>query len=304
MFDNIDACVIFNPVNRFYFTKLETSSGCVILTESEKIFITDFRYIEVAKKALPNYRVVMSERKLFPAVAEELKTLAVCTKQEGGELRLGFEDEFLSVATYAKLKEAIAGIVENAKYVPISRQIALKRAIKTDEEISKVAAAQVVAQKALTKTIASLKVGVTEREAAAELLYEMQCLGADGMSFDTIVAFGAGSAMPHYKTGDRRLEKNDIILVDMGAKMNGYCSDMTRTFCFGDAGKRLEEIHALVLAAQTAALKGIKAGMTGREADSIAREYFKANGYIKEFGHSLGHGIGLEVHETPSLAEL
>lgn len=215
-----------------------------------------------------------------------------------GVTRIGFEDEYLSVSTFTQLKRSLEGI----EFIPVSKQLSLKRAIKTEEEISRIAASQVVAQKALTKAVGNLKPGITEKEFAAEILYEMQMLGADNMSFDIIVAFGANSAMPHYKTGNKKLEKNDMILVDMGAKMNGYCSDMTRTFSIGDVGEQLKELHQLVLEAQLLAIKGIKAGITGREADAIAREFFKANGYDKEFGHSLGHGIGIEVHENPRLS--
>lgn len=290
MFENIEAYLLISDVNRFYFTQLHTSSGCVILTKDEKIFITDFRYIETAKKSLPDYKVVMQSGSLFTAIQEELKRLKVT--------KIGFEDEYLSVAMFTQLKRLLDGV----EFIPVSKQLSLKRAIKTEEEISRIAAAQVVAQKALTKAVNSLRPGITEREFAAEILYEMQMLGADDMSFDIIVAFGANSAMPHYKTGNKKLEKNDIILVDMGAKMNGYCSDMTRTFSIGDVGEKLKELHQLVLEAQLLAIKGIKAGITGREADAIAREFFKANGYDKEFGHSLGHGVGIEVHENPRLS--
>lgn len=290
MFENIDAYLLISDVNRFYFTRLQTSSGCVILTKDQKIFITDFRYIETAKKSLSDYNVILQTGSLFAAIQEEVKKLGVT--------RIGFEDEYLSVSTFTQLKRSLEGI----EFIPVSKQLSLKRAIKTEEEISRIAASQVVAQKALTKAVGNLKPGITEKEFAAEILYEMQMLGADNMSFDIIVAFGANSAMPHYKTGNKKLEKNDMILVDMGAKMNGYCSDMTRTFSIGDVGEQLKELHQLVLEAQLLAIKGIKAGITGREADAIAREFFKANGYDKEFGHSLGHGIGIEVHENPRLS--
>jgi len=292
MYDNFQALLLFNTANRFYFTRFDASNGCCILTADEKIFFTDFRYIEAAKKALPDWTVVQIAGPFASAITTELKRLGV--------KRAGFEEDTLSVAAFRKLEEALKE--EKIKLVPASKEIMDVRSVKTDEEISKIAAAQIVGQKAFSKAIGSLKAGVSERELASEILYEMQRLGAGGASFDIIVAFGENSALPHHKTGERRLEKNDIILVDMGAKLNGYCSDMTRTFCIGDVDSRLKDIHALVLESQVMALKNIRAGMTGREADAIVREFFKANGYEKEFGHSLGHGLGIEVHEFPRLA--
>jgi len=294
MFKKIDAYVLFNVSNRFYFTKFDASNGCVILTKTEKIFFTDFRYIDAAKKTLTDWKVIQITGNYLPLVIDELKRLKV--------RNIGIEENTLSVDMFNKIKSAIK--VGDAKMRLVSSfvDIATVRAIKTEDEITKMAAAQVIAQKAFSKVTSNIKAGISEREVAAELLYEMQYLGASGASFDIIVAFGENSALPHHKTGDRRLVKNDIILIDMGAKLNGYCSDMTRTFSIGDVSGQLKELHALVLEAQNMCLKNIRAGMTGHEADIIAREFFKANGYEKEFGHSLGHGIGIDVHESTRVA--
>jgi len=294
MFNNVDAYLLFNPSNRFYFTKFDASNGCVILTKSAKIFLTDFRYIDAANKALVGWNVIQIGGNYLGVVIEELKKLGV--------KNIGIEENTLSVDMFNRIEAAIKDGGAKMKLVPSFAHIASVRAIKTEDEIGKMAAAQIIAQKAYGKVSSNIKVGMTEREVAAELLYEMQMQGASGASFDIIVAFGENSALPHHKTGERRLEKNDIILIDMGAKLNGYCSDMTRTFSIGDVSSKLKEIHALVLEAQNMCLKNIRAGMTGHEADIIAREYFKANGYEKEFGHSLGHGIGIDVHESTRVA--
>ncbi|MCL2555793.1 MAG: Xaa-Pro peptidase family protein [Firmicutes bacterium] len=294
MFKNVDAYLLFNPSNRFYFTKFDASNGCVILTKKEKIFLTDFRYIDAAKKAMPDWNIIQIGGNYLGIIVEELKRL--------GAKNIGIEENTLSIDMFNKIETAIKDGGTKMKLVHSFVDIAAVRAIKTEEEIGKMAAAQIIAQKAYSKVTSNIKVGMSEREIAAELLYEMQLLGASGASFDIIVAFGENSALPHHKTGDRRLEKNDIILIDMGAKLNGYCSDMTRTFSIGDVSAKLKEIHALVLDAQNMCLKNIRAGMTGHEADIIAREYFKANGYEKEFGHSLGHGIGIDVHESTRVA--
>lgn len=291
MFDNnIDTLLVLSPINRFYFSKVETSFGCVILHEDEKIFLTDFRYYGFVSKALEGWYVIRTTSEgFYQSINNELARInAEC---------VGYEDQSLSVDVFAKLKSACSAF----HFEPASAFIASMRAIKTEEEIQKIAAAQFVAQKALSKVVPIIKPGITEREVAANLIYEMQMLGAEDCSFDTIVAFGEGSAVPHHKTGKRKLEKNDIVLIDMGAKLDGYCSDMTRTFCVGTPKDELVNMHKIVLEAQEYALANIKAGITGHEADSFAREYITSHGYGKEFGHSLGHGVGLEIHEFPRL---
>jgi len=290
MFEKCKSYVLFNAANRFYFTRFESSSGCVILTPEEKIFITDSRYIEAAKKALAGWTIIKATDKIETLIAAELNRL--------GLKSVGFEDDTLSVAAFKKLEQCLGGI----SLVPISSEIAQLRAIKTEEEISKIAAAQQLAEKAFLKAKSVIKPGITERDFAAELLYEMQKLGASGAAFDIIVAFGENTAFPHHKTGQRALAKDDIILVDMGAKLDGFCSDMTRTFNIGNPCQKLKNLHALVLEAQNLALSKIRAGMTCKQADAIVRDFFKATGYEKEFGHSLGHSIGIAVHENPRLA--
>lgn len=291
MFENVDAYLILSEVNRFYFTKVKTSFGCVILTPSEKICITDFRYAAYVKQTLKDFTVLtIKGNALMQIINENLTRL--------GAKRVGYEEESVTVKVFEDLKKNCPSF----EFVPNSREIALLRSIKTPMEISLMTQAQRIAEKALAEVIDSLKPGVTEREVAAQLLYKMQMLGADDKSFDTIVAFGDNSAVPHHESGDRKLEKNDIILIDMGAVYKGYCSDMTRTFFYGTPNEELQSIYSIVLEAQQYALKHIKAGMTGREADSLAREYIMANGYGEQFGHSLGHSVGVEIHEWPSLS--
>ena len=151
----------------------------------------------------------------------------------------------------------------------------------------------------MLKAISRAKVGMTERELMAEINYEMVMGGADGYSFETITAFGANSAQPHHHPGDKKLEKNDLILVDMGAKYKGYCSDMTRTFCLGDPGEELRLIYKIVKDAQEYAIKYARAGMTCHDVDTLAREFITANGYGDKFGHTFGHGVGIDIHEAP-----
>ncbi len=291
MFKKVDTYLILSDENRFYFTGFHSTFGCVILTEKEKFFLTDPRYASEARKLVTGFDVVTtSGLALYDDVVKILKKVNAKV--------VGFEDEYVTIAAFKKLKTALDGFTLK----PASEDIIEKRAVKTEEEVEKVAAAEALTQKALTKTLSYLKVGVTEKEISNELTYQMLALGAEGLAFDNIVCFGANSANPHHKPSNKKLEKNDIVLFDIGAKLNGYCGDMTRTFSLGTPMEKLAEIHKIVFDAQAYALSNIKAGMTGREAHLLASEYIAANGYGNEFTHSLGHGIGVEVHEAPYLS--
>ncbi|MBR2970453.1 MAG: aminopeptidase P family protein [Clostridia bacterium] len=285
---NTDTLVILSSVNRQYFSKVNTTFGCVIIHEDTRIFITDFRYYGYVSKVLEDWEVIcIKPEALYEKINEQLTRL-------NAEV-VGYEDKSLSVEKFQRLYSACSAF----RFEPASAYIAQMRAIKSEEEIQKIAAAQMISQKALGKVVPMIKPGVTEREVAANILYEMLMLGAEDKAFDPIVAFGENSAIPHYRTGKRKLEKNDMVLIDMGAKVDGYCSDMTRTFCVGQPGEKMAEIHNVVLEAQNYALQNIRAGISCHEADSYAREYIISHGYGKVFGHPAGHGIGLEIHELP-----
>jgi Xaa-Pro aminopeptidase len=176
--------------------------------------------------------------------------------------------------------------------------------VKNDWELQNIAKACDIAEEGFLKTLPFIKEGMTEMEVAALLEYNMKLLGAYATSFDTIVAFGAHAAVPHHETSDTKLKFGDEILMDFGCKVNGYCSDITRTFLFGDDGKHeaFKKAYAAVLAAHNLVKEQAKAGMTGKEIDAIARGYLESQGYGKLFTHSLGHGIGLNIHEYPSVS--
>lgn len=289
---NIDAYVVHSPANRCYFTGIDTSFGVAVIAEKEKLFLTDFRYEGYATRSLPDFTVIIVKySELYATIERELKRLNAST--------VGYEEAFLTVGEFKKMKEALGDFTLK----PASAILADKRAVKTEEEIAKIENSQRIAEKALAKILPLIKPGVTEREISAELMFEMIRLGADTLAFDNIVSFGENSADPHHHPSDKKLDKNELILIDFGARTNGYCSDMTRTFTLGTPPDKLQAVHGIVLEAQAYALKHIKAGMTGTEADSLAREYIRANGYGKEFGHSLGHGVGIEIHEEPGLRE-
>lgn len=293
MFDKkIDAYLITSSANRYYFTGIDTSFGFAILTENEKIFFTDFRYESYARKELTDFKVnIVKYAELYESVKNELKRLDV--------KHVGYEENAVTVGEFKDIKNALSDFILK----PSSDILSTKRAVKTEAEIAKIENSQRIAEKALAKVIPLIKPGVTEREISAELTFEMIKSGADTLAFENIVSFGENSANPHHHPSDKKLDKNELILIDFGARSGGYCSDMTRTFTLGNPQDELKTIHGIVSEAQAYALKHIKAGMTGREADSLAREYIRANGYGKEFGHSLGHGVGVEIHEEPRLSE-
>lgn len=292
LFENnpkIDAFVVIDESNRFYFTRMETSFGAVVVSREKNVFITDFRYESEAREKILDYDIVITGYSgFYNKIAQVLKEIGAVTVGYGEKMYIDEFNAFKSALADFKLKPAEAAI-------------AAKRAVKTEEEISFIKTAQQIAETALKRVITHVKAGITERELMAEINYEMIVGGAEKYSFETIVAFGADTAQPHHHPSDKKLDKNELILVDMGAKYNGYCSDMTRTFCLGNPGQQLTEIYGIVKEAQEYAIKNIKAGMTCHDADALAREFITSNGYGENFGHSFGHGVGIDIHEDPRL---
>lgn len=290
LFENnpkIDAFVVIDESNRFYFTHLETSFGAVIISRDKNVFITDFRYESEAREHVADFEIVITTYSgFYDKIAEVLHSVGAKTVGYGEKM---YVDEFNAFKTALK----------DFKLKPAEEALEAKRAVKTEEEISYIVTAQQIAETALKRAMSHAKAGMTERELMAEINYEMIIAGAEKYSFETIVAFGANSAQPHHHPSDKKLEKNELILVDMGAKYKGYCSDMTRTFCLGNPGPQLSEVYNIVREAQEYAIKNIKAGMTCGDADALAREYIISNGYGDNFGHSFGHGVGVDIHEHP-----
>lgn len=290
LFENgskIDAFVFMGESNRFYFTRFETSFGAVVITRDGGAFITDFRYETEARENVKDFEIVISS-------FSEFYDKIVATLKKFGANTVGYE-ETMPVGDFQEFKAAL----KDFKLKPAGAIIDAKRAIKTDEEIGFIKTAQGIAERALQKAMSHVKPGMTERELMAEINYEMIMGGAEKYSFETITAFGANSAQPHHHPSDKKLEKDEVILVDMGAKYMGYCSDMTRTFCLGDPCEQLLSVYDIVKEAQEYAIKFIKAGMTCNDADALAREYISANGYADNFGHGFGHGVGIDIHESP-----
>lgn len=285
----VDALLITNGYNRRYMTGFTGTAGVALISQNDAVFITDFRYMEQANAQIENFRIVQHTGPIIEEVAKQAKEMQV--------KRVGFEKEAMSYGVYEQYNKVMA-----ADLVPLSGLVEKIRLIKTPQEITIIKAACAIADEAFTHIVDYIRPGRTELEVSNELEFFMRKQGATSSSFDTIVASGLRSALPHGVATDKVIEKGDMVTLDYGALYNGYISDITRTVAVGEPSAELKNIYDAVLASQLLAVEKVGPHMTGREADAIARDYLTSQGYGKAFGHSLGHGIGLEVHEAPSLA--
>lgn len=267
-----------------YLTGINPENGCAIVDETGTTLYTDKRYMEAAEKLLAGTDVtpVLYTQK---EVTERLKTYET----------VGISFDQTPHSEYLSLEKAGLNLVN------IDGVFQKAMAVKNDWELANIQRACEIAEEAFLALLPEIKEDMTETEVAALLEYNMRKLGAQGLSFETIVAFGAHAAVPHHETGMTKLRFGDEILIDFGCRVNGYCSDITRTFLFGDDGKHEEfkKAYNAVLGAHELVKKTLVSGMTGKQADAIARDYLKERGYGELFTHSLGHGIGLNVHEFP-----
>jgi Xaa-Pro aminopeptidase len=254
------------------------------------LLVTDFRYDEQAnKEAYEGVQVKIDKRDALTAVGDLVEAFGRKT---------GFESGALAFAAYEKLNARADGNLVAVEGMPEKL-----RAVKDDTETGWIAEAARITDEVFSRIIRELGPGMTEVEAAARIDYLLMTCSGDQSAFRTIVAAGERGALPHAHPSERKLEEGDLVTLDFGAVHRCYCADMTRTVVVGEPTDRQREVYGIVLSAQQAALDGIKAGMTGKEADSLARDYITERGYGDEFGHGLGHGLGLEVHEAPRLAQ-
>lgn len=286
---DLDAIVVLSDYNRRYLSGFTGTSGALIITPKNNYLVTDFRYIDQATDQAPDFKIINLSNGLVQEVIEVLRQLNV--------QKVGFEGHLVSYDTYIELNQ------EGMSFISISDAIEEIRSVKDQEEINTIKKAAEIVDKTYEYILSIAKVGMTEQELKAELESKMLRLGASGPSFDTIVASGYRGALPHGVASDKKIEEGDMITLDFGAYYNGYVSDITRTFAIGQPDPKLLEIYNIVLEAQQTAVNKIKAGMTGEEADAIARDIISNYGYGEYFGHSTGHGIGLEIHEKPMLAK-
>lgn len=289
----IDAFFTMAPENRRYLTGFTGSSGYVIVSAGETVLLTDSRYTVQAKlESEANSITVVQHGSGF------LDAVQAYVDRVGGR-RIGFEAHGLTHQTYLDLTAGMPGV----EWTPTARVIERARQVKDQSELARMKEAARIADAAFEHIAEFIRPGLTEREVALELEVFMRQRGAEGVAFETIVASGERSALPHGVATDRRIGRGEFVTLDFGAMYDGYASDITRTLAVGNPSPRHREIYEVVLEAQQKALEGIRAGMTGAAADALARSAIADAGYGERFGHSLGHGLGLAVHESPRLAK-
>lgn len=287
----LDAIVLTDQRNRRYATGFHSSAGAVYISERQAVFYTDFRYMEAARASSKGVEVRQIETgRSYSGV---INTLIA----EDGARVVALEDDCLTHADYIRWVDNL-----KAETVPQNGLMEELRTIKTQDELEKIIAAQRIAERALEEVLNDIHPGVTEREIAARLTYLMLHHGAENMSFDPIVVSGANSSKPHGVPSDKVIEAGDFVTMDFGCIYGGYCSDMTRTIAVGSATDEMRQVYETVLAAQLAGIKLARAGVTGRAVDNAGRQLITDAGYGDYFGHGFGHGVGLLVHEAPTVS--
>lgn len=285
MLSKDEGILITNPKNAFYFSGIKASNISLYITKSKRYLLTDFRYYETALKNRGGFKVLW-EKKLTEYIQEIIT-----------EKNVYVETDYMTYDRYLEIKNNTTADLKKA-----GDMIKKLRIIKSDEEIENIKVAQSIADRAFEAVLGSIKPGITEIELKRLLEYNMAVLGAPKTSFDTIVLFGKNTSLPHGEPSDNKLLKNDIILMDFGCTYNGYCSDITRTFFVGKPPEKMLKAYDDVLYAHTFARDSINTGISGEDIDRVARDYLYETGYEGLFGHALGHGVGLDVHETPTLS--
>jgi len=289
----LGALLLSQPENLRYLSGFTGSSGWLLISGQNAILATDFRYVEQAKGESPDFEIIRTKgglRDWLPGLVSDL-----------GWHRLGFEANFISYEGYHKLNEAIKTKHVNLELVPTTGIVEQLRSIKEPEELGFITKAVGLADAAFEQAKAIIRPGITEKEAAWEIEKILRQEGSEGIPFEIIVASGPNSALPHARTTEKPICSGEPVLIDMGARISGYCSDFTRTLFLGRADKMFREIYNIILKAQTTAIKGIESGMGASQADRLARSVVEQAGYGDAFGHGLGHGVGLAVHEFPML---
>lgn len=289
--EGVEALLVTHLPNIRYLTGFTGSAALLVVGMDRTTLVTDFRYaVQAPAEAGTTAEVEADQKSVWDRLGKVLGA-----RPPGG---LGVEAHDLTLRDVERLGE-----LTRSRLVPTTDLVERLRAVKSPEEVAAIRAAAALAQEALAEVLPAVRVGQTEREIAAELERALRRRGSEWHPFPTIVASGPRSALPHARTSEREVRRGDWLLLDFGAQVDGYCADLTRTVVVGArADERQRTVHELVRTAQARALEHLRAGMTGREADALAREVIAARGFGEAFGHSLGHGLGLEVHEAPRLS--
>ncbi|MBQ0038649.1 MAG: aminopeptidase P family protein [Clostridiales bacterium] len=289
--EHLDAVLLTGEANRFYASGFHSTGGdgVALVSRNGSYYFTDSRYIEAAEAQVEDAAIGMTDRERpYSAWINEAISLS-------GIKTLGFEDDTMTVAEFRMYEKKL-----NCQMVPASDFLHRLRRVKDAEEVERLIGAQRIAEGALEQILKEIRVGMTEKEIAARLQYLMLAGGAEKMSFDPIVASGPNGSMPHAVPTERRIQDGDFITMDFGCVYRGYCSDMTRTVAMGGVSEEMDRVYHTVLQAQLAGIAAARAGVTGREVDAAARRVIEEAGYGSCFGHSFGHGVGVEIHEQPN----
>lgn len=289
----VDAVLITDGIHRRYLLGFPSSAGTLVLFPETAYFVIDFRYIEAARQVVADCEILLQDR-----LGEQLQEIFT----RHGVRKIGFEDDRLTVAELARYQAQFSELefVAESGVCPVLKKM---RLVKSAEELASLTAAQRIAEQAFQAVLQFIRAGVSEKQVAAELEYRMKCAGADDKSFDTICVAGAHSALPHGVPGDYRLKQGDFVTMDFGALVDGYHSDMTRTVAIGSVSEEQRYVYDSVLEAQLRGIAAIRPGVKAAEVDAAARRFLEEEqGFAGKFGHGLGHGVGMEIHEAPGLS--
>lgn len=293
----VDGFLVAGLANRRYlsgFTAEDPDWGMLLVTPDRALLFTDFRYQVWAQQEAPAFHIVTYKESLDKTLPDYLKDLRVG--------HLGFEEVYFTYRQYHRFKKSAQEAGLKVKWLPLEGLVEELREVKTAEELAAIRRALTLTENVFQQVAAALTPGMTEAQAAWEIEKRLRQEGSEGVAFPPIVAAGPNSARPHHQSGDYVLKTGEPIIIDMGARVDGYCADLTRTLVLGEPDEQFRKIYSLVRQAQDRAERELKAGMESLAGDALARDIIAAAGYGEAFGHSLGHGVGLAVHEAPSLS--
>jgi Xaa-Pro aminopeptidase len=291
--NELDAILISQGENRRYLSGFTGSAGSLLLSQDQAVLATDFRYVEQARAEAPDFEVVRMTDDLSKWLPPQAAEMSV--------RKLGFEEADLPYSTYRQLAAAVDEAQSDVSFVPTKSLVERLRAAKDRTELEYLAQAAALADAALEEVLPDIRSGVSEKELAWQIERFIRENGSEPLPFDIIVASGPNSALPHAKPTDRALENGEPVVIDIGARVSGYCSDVSRTICLGNEDSTFARVYDIVLGAQLAAMATVQSGMSGEQADQLARTVIAQAGHGDAFGHGLGHGVGLAAHEEPRL---
>jgi Xaa-Pro aminopeptidase len=288
--ENLDGLVVTRAASLRYLCGFSSPDGVLVVRTSRAGFFTDFRYIDQSRQEVRGAKVTITAGDCIGALKEQKQL-------QGRNLRYGYEPEYLTCDNLTRIQNGLAG----ALLIPVNNAVEQFAVTKDATEVGYIRKAAEIADTAFERILNYIRPGIRENEVRAELEYQMMTLGSEHPAFETIIASGRRSAMPHGVASEKKIAMGDFLTLDFGATYKGYCCDITRTVVIGKANSRQKKIYGLVLSAQKAAIKKVKAGVSGKEIDAAARNLIDKAGFKKNFGHGTGHGIGLFIHSKPNV---